>query len=139
MIWILKAELLYRHSVGEQCIRMIEIDSSAVLEDVHFAIQKAVNFDNDHLYAFYISRTDRSRDKDYLDEENGMIYEITLEELFPLEKRKQLYYLFDFGDTWLFKLSRSRKKPSAPVEGVEYPRIIESIGESPDQYPSYED
>ena len=32
----------------------IEIESSSTLEDLHFAIQSAVGFDNDHLYEFYI-------------------------------------------------------------------------------------
>ncbi len=44
---------------GWQCV--MEIDSASTLEDLHLAIQYAVNFENDHLYEFYISRTARGR------------------------------------------------------------------------------
>ena len=54
MIWMLKVELLFGAYAEEECIRVIEIDSSSTLEDLHLAIQDAVDFDNDHLCEFYI-------------------------------------------------------------------------------------
>ena len=35
---------------------VIEIHSSSSLEALHFAIQDALGFDNDHLYEFFIAR-----------------------------------------------------------------------------------
>jgi len=139
MIWILRVELLFGAYAEEECIRVIEIDSSSTLEDLHLAIQDAVDFDNDHLYEFYISRTARSRDRRRFDDENGDIYDVTLESLYPLEKRKTLFYLFDYGDHWLFKITRSRKKPTEPRKGIAYPRVIERVGDSPEQYPIYDE
>jgi len=91
------------------------------------------------LYEFYISRTERSRDRIRFDDENGDIYNVTLESLYPLEKGKKLYYLFDYGDNWLFKITKSRKKPTEPMEGIEYPRVVESVGNNPEQYPIYDE
>jgi len=36
-----------------ECIRVIEIESSASFLQLHEAIQDAVDFDNDHLFQFY--------------------------------------------------------------------------------------
>src|SRR5438093_12511339 len=49
----------YRERVGN--LTVLEIDERATLEDLHLAIQKAVSFDNDHLYDFYASRPYRNR------------------------------------------------------------------------------
>ena len=138
MIWILKIELLFGAYAEEECIRSIEIDSSSTLEDLHLAIQDAVDFDNDHLYEFYISRTERSGDKIRLNDESGDIYNVTLESLYPVEKRKKLYYLFDYGDNWVFQITKSRKKPTEPMKGIEYPRVVERVGSNPEQYPLYD-
>lgn len=94
---------------------------------------------NDHLYRFCIATTARSRNRIGFDDDNGAIYELTLEQLYPLEKGKTLFYLFDYGDEWLFKLSKSRKKPQEAVQGVEYPRVVETIVPNPEQYPIYEE
>lgn len=118
---------------------VLAIDASATLEDLHFAIQEAVGFDNDHLYEFYVARTDRSRERDQFDEENEGIFKMTLKDLFPLPDKKHLYYMFDYGDSWLFKISKTRKKAWEPEPGFTYPRLILETGEKPEQYPSWED
>ena len=138
MIWIMKAELIFGAYAYDDWEGTIEIESSSTLEDLHFALQKILNFDNDHLYEFYVSRTERSHERIRYDDENEMVFDITLEELYPLEKKNKLFYLFDYGDSWTFKLTKSRKKPQAPVHGIEYPRLIEEAGVKPFQYPSWE-
>ena len=139
MIWTLKIELLFGAYAKEECIRTIEIDSSSTLEKLHFVIQAAVEFGNDHLYEFYISRTERSRDRDRFDDENGKLYTLTIEDLYPLEKGRKLYYLFDYVDHWLFKITKIQKKPHEAFEGIEYPRVVEKVGASPEQYPAWDE
>ncbi len=139
MIWTIKVELLLGLYAEEECIRVFEMDSSSTLSDLHIAIQDAVEFDNDHLFMFYIASTYRNRDRITFDMENGNVYDVTLEDIFPLPQGMKLFYLFDFGDEWLFKISKSRKKPQEPKKGVKYPRIIKSIGENPPQYPIWDD
>ncbi len=112
----------------------IEFIEFSTLEDVHGAIQQAVNFDNDHLYEFFVARTDHARERIRYDDENGQIYVTRLHDLFPLPPRKSLFYLFDYGDSWIFKILKSRKKPHEPEVGVTYPRVVNEIGEKPIQY-----
>ena len=138
MIWTIKIELLFGIYADESWNASIELDSMSTLEDLHFIIQDTINFDNDHMYEFYISRTERSRERVTFDDENEKIYETTLENLYPLEKNRKLFYLFDYGDSWLFKITKSRKKPHNPEKGKKYPRIIEVKGKTPEQYPEWE-
>ncbi len=138
MIWILNVELIFGAYAKDAWKGAIEIDSSSTLEDLHFALQKSLNFDNDHMYLFYVSKTERSNNRILYDDENGLIYEKTLEDLYPLGKKNKLFYLFDYGDNWLFKITKSIKKPQRPLQGIEYPRLIEEIGVKPEQYPSCE-
>ena len=59
----------------------------------------------------------------------------TLKDLFPLPKKQSLFYLFDWGDEWVFKISPSRKRPHEPVKRVKYPRVESKSGIKPVQYP----
>lgn len=138
MIWTIKIELLFGIYADESWNASIELDSTSTLEDLHFIIQDTINFDNDNMYEFYISRTERSRERVTFDDENEKIYETTLENLYPLEKNRKLFYLFDYGDSWLFKITKSRKKPHNSEKGKKYPRIIEVKGKTPEQYPEWE-
>jgi len=134
MIWSLTVKCVSGAYLEEECIRVLEVDSNSTLYELHLAIQDAVNFDGDHLFEFYAGRTARSR-KIVFDEEEAD--NISLEQVYPLDKGLQLYYFFDFGDSWRFKITKSRKKPTPPEEGVAYPRVIEKMGKDPEQYPMY--
>lgn len=57
----------------------------------------------------------------------------TLEEL-GLEQGQTFMYLSDYGDEWRFKVRVHAIIDDAP-EG-DYPRIVESVGKAPEQYPS---
>ena len=53
-------------------------------------------------------------------------------------KPKQLFfYLFDFGDEWWHEITV--ESIDTPAEKGKYPRVVDSRGESPPQYPDYED
>ena len=135
MIYNLTIELVY----ADDWNVTIEIDSDFSLEDLHNVIQEAIEFDNDHMYEFYVARTERSRDREVFDSQGEEIYTTTLESLYPLPKARKLYYMFDYGDSWLFKITKSRKKPHDPVTDIHYPRIIKEVGEKPVQYPEWDE
>lgn len=139
MIWLFKVQLLFGAYAEEEWEGEIEIESSDTLEDLHFAIINAVGFDNDHLYEFYISRTERSRDKLRFDNDNGEIYNRTMESLYPLGKGRKLFYLFDYGDHWLFKITKSRKKPQEKQPWHKYPKLVSVKGTAPEQYPVWDE
>ncbi|HFE49067.1 MAG TPA: hypothetical protein ENJ21_07090, partial [Chromatiaceae bacterium] len=96
MIWTIKIKLLSGSYADADWEGSLEIESSSSLLALHYAIQRAVDFDNDHLYRFFVARTPRSRETIDLDDESG----VAIEQVFPLEKGRKLFYLFDFGASW---------------------------------------
>ncbi|WP_374238946.1 hypothetical protein [Thiocapsa sp. N5-Cardenillas] len=119
----------------------VALDAASTLADVHGVIQQAVEFDNDHLYGFFVARTPRSRDRVRYDGEDDYgraddtLVTTTLESLFPLPKDRRLFYLFDYGDSWIFEISRTRKKPFEAASDEDYPCLISEHGDKPQQYP----
>ncbi|MEA3438083.1 MAG: hypothetical protein U9R43_16590 [Thermodesulfobacteriota bacterium] len=118
-----------------------EVPDICSLFDVHLFIQNIINFDNDHLFEFYAGRNDRNR-KIKFSGDSGSPYDggdyesILLKDIYPLKGLK-LYYLFDFGDNWLFEIRKSRKK-AKPLQDTEYPRIVSDNGVKLRQYTDYD-
>ena len=139
MILTLKVKLIGGMNAKGDWQGVIEIDADDTLEDLHFAIQKAVNFDNDHMYEFRIGRTERSRDREVFDDETGNVYEQTIGGLYPLPDKKSLYYLFDYGDDWFFKIVKTQKTYPEPQPDVSYPRLVQETGDKPEQYPAWDE
>ena len=120
--------------------RKIEMRADQTLENLHFAIQNAYGWDADHLYSFFMSGKAWDESTEYCLPEGytsgpGNVQTTTLEEL-NLKPKQEFMYLFDYGDEWRFKVRVHAINPDAP-EG-DYPRIVESVGEAPEQYPSWE-
>ncbi|MEA3351043.1 MAG: hypothetical protein U9Q82_10510 [Chloroflexota bacterium] len=175
--------------------RKIEMLADQTLEDLHFAIQSAYDWDSDHMYSFFMSGkawdnnteyclpegvdpwggsvdVDEEEDDDELPETTREELEANLREFFDdemtmveikafwddffaeeetnapgdvrtttieslaLEIGKTFMYLFDYGDEWRFKLRVHAIDSDAPKS--EYPKIVESVGEAPSQYPDWE-
>lgn len=135
MIWTLDIKLVQGLYATGPWQGTIAIDAASTLEDLHYAIQRAVDFDDDHLYELFIARGPHSRDRVRFGNEDEELYTRTIESLFPLPKDRRLYYLFDYGDSWLFQIARNRAKPFEAQAGVEYPVLIVEKGEKPPQYP----
>ncbi|WP_295584563.1 hypothetical protein [uncultured Lamprocystis sp.] len=136
MIWTLQIKLLAGRWASNDWAATIALNASSTLEDLHHIIQQAVDFDDDHLYGFFVARTPHSRDRvRYDDDEDEGPLSTTLEQLFPLPKDRKLFYRFDYGDDWIFQISRTRSKPFAAEPGIHYPRLIGQSGEKPSQYP----
>ena len=110
--------------------RTIEVKEDFTLQNLHKYIQKIIGFDDDHLYEYYVGKNPRNR-------AYPLQKTTKLNEIYPLIGHK-IYYLFDFGDRWLFQIKKSTKKK---IEGKEtkYPVLILSSGINPEQYPEYED
>ena len=179
--------------------RKIEMRADQTLEDLHFAIQDAYDWDADHLYSFFMSGKawDTSTEyclpegcdplgepmydeeeeewpeltaeerkeslrallgggegmtveemeahlaafwEEYLAEEDlgpGNVQTTTLEEL-NLKSGQEFMYLFDYGDEWRFKVRVHAINENADPD-AEYPRLVESVGEAPEQYPAWDE
>ncbi|MCI0428470.1 MAG: plasmid pRiA4b ORF-3 family protein [Nitrospiraceae bacterium] len=119
--------------------RVIEIRGDQTLEDLHYAIFKAYDRWDEHLYEFQFGK--RPFDPD------GIRYGVpgprpgkkghrdarttTLDEL-DLEPERVFGYWFDFGDDWYHQIQVERIEQAIPT--VTYPRVIKRVGKSPPQY-----
>lgn len=110
--------------------RVIEVKEDFTFRQLHKYIQKLVNFDDDHLYEFYVGKNPRNRSRE-------IPKSASLNKIYPLTGYK-IYYLFDFGDCWLFQIKRLRNKLEEDIT-IKYPRLVKSVGVNPEQYPEYEE
>ena len=136
---------LYRFKVAlgwnKRVWRVIELLDNQTLEEFHNIIQEAFDWDDDHLYAFYVSNrtndwvTSISRPIDF-EYDPPHSDEVTLKML-DLKTGQHLQYVFDFGDHLDHDIELMHIG-KLPPEGT-FPRIVLSRGEAPAQYPSIKD
>lgn len=125
-------------SAGTGCYRHIQISKNATLYKLHKAIINAFDFEDDHAHAFFMDNHYWSgyaaffSMKMHGDERLTKSYKL---EKLNLSKGDQFKYLFDFGDEWRFQCKVLRELE----EQIDIPQIIRSVGESPEQYPEWED
>ena len=124
-------------SLESECVRVIEVESSISLEDLHFEILHSVGFDDDHLYDFFLANSPRGG-RDVIverDDYGEADYSTALiDSVFPTG-RKRLYYLFDYGDNWLFEVRKTRGEKEKDSKSI-YPRVVDKRGPNPEQYPA---
>lgn len=120
------------------CSRTIRMNLSDSLYDLHMMIQEAFDFDDDHMFEFYVGK--EPFQKTYTIPEavhsgdEGSVYATALGEL-ALGKGKKFTYLFDFGDSWWFEI-----KVVKIADGfVPKPVIIEAENPAPMQYPMWDE
>jgi hypothetical protein len=119
--------------------RTLAIRGDQTLDDLHLVLQDAFEWENDHLYAFWLSgRIWDGGESAYMAPFELDPAEKSTEERIDrlgLELGQRIAYVFDFGDEWHVEL---RVEAIAPAEPGEYPRILASRGDPPPQY-VYED
>jgi hypothetical protein len=74
--------------------------------------------------------------EDVVQETKRDVRRVKIEEL-CLKVGKQFMYLFDYGDEWRFKVKVTAINPNAA--DADYPKIVQSVGEAPPQYPDIEE
>jgi hypothetical protein len=120
----------------------VEVPESTTLSDLHHTIQRLVDFDDDHLHEFFAGRNWRDRRVTFgepatpLELNEGE--EAPLSDVFPLPKGHKLYYHFDFGDDWLFEITRRPDAKQADPK-AKYPRLVKEKGHRPKQYAGEDD
>lgn len=124
----------FKVGLSKRVWRKINLSHKHTLADFHNAIQEAFDFNNDHLYGFFVGGNERNGKPIYCEDAGDG--EITAEEMeigdLKLYEGAQMLYLFDFGAEWKFNVELLQINEAAPLP-IE-PEIIESKGESPDQY-----
>ncbi|MHB8127192.1 MAG: IS1096 element passenger TnpR family protein [Desulfitobacteriaceae bacterium] len=118
--------------------RRIVLSGKHTLEDMHMIIQEAFEFNNDHLYSFFMDGKAWSHNSfkcTYVDQ-GPYVTEAIIGEL-GLESGDEILYLFDYGDQWEFKVLLEHKDEGG--SRVLKPVITARHGESPEQYPSWDE
>lgn len=127
-------EVSLRHT---DCVRVIRMNLDDSLYALHDAIQRAVSFDDDHLFSFTVGAGMMKRT--YLPSEamnrNTDLSVATLLGELDLRKGQKFSYLFDFGDMWEFDIRVLEIREGE----VEMPEVIRAVGEAPEQYPCLEE
>lgn len=133
--------------------RIIEASGNCTFDDLHDAIFAAFDRFDPHLYSFFITRSD-SKSRRIITQAPEITHPYNLEDLAGygrrrlstaktkiddanLEVKDVFHYLFDFGDDWWHRIRvESVTESSSRKKSV---RILKSVGQSPSQYPDYDD
>lgn len=116
---------------------VIEMRADQTLHDLHHAILDAADFDEDHLYSFYMSgqawdeAAEYSRGHDVRHSSNEKIGSL------PLRMKQRFLYLYDYGDQHEFDVQIIATNAETPRG--RYPRLVERHGVMPPQYPDWDE
>ncbi|HET8523777.1 MAG TPA: hypothetical protein VFL82_11100 [Thermomicrobiales bacterium] len=135
---------------GPEITRDIEVAANQTLADLGQAIPDAYDFNDPHLWSFFLSGKPWDDATAYpLVDDSGGMFDVTpagkatqtLIRDVPYPGRKgdkEFLFLFDFGDEWHFGV-RMLGTNDEPIPGVSYPRVVARQGEAPPQYPDVDD
>ncbi len=132
---------IFHVSLGKEMWRRIAAPAESTLEDLAFAILDSVRFEMDHLWEF--SYTDRTgapvrvqcSDAD-LSPGESPAHEFQISQL-TLQPGEAMIFLFDYGDSWRFKVLLEKVDP--PAARWKKPKVIEKHGKAPEQYPNWDE
>ena len=143
--YIVKVVLLRMgHNVFKKEIsRLIKINGKATLYELHLEIQRAFNWDNDHMFSFFLGDDMCDRENEYsgnpLGEKIKSVWDepsksaaVELRDL-NFQTGSEFIYLFDYGDELVHKIivENIEESTSSKYEAAE---IISEVGKVPDQY-----
>ena len=131
---IFKVTLAGWRGGGGDIWRRIAVPPDASLDTLAGAILGAFKLDDDHLYDFrYRDQRGRSRVYNHPETDEGpFTTEMAVGEI-ELALKDKMRFTFDYGDYWQFDVRRERVESEEGRLGR--PKVIESAGKAPEQYP----
>ncbi len=115
---------------------IIEMGATQTLDDLHLAIQSAAHFDNDHMYAYFLSGRAWDRATKYGHGDTPYSSRIRVGDL-RLRLKQRFLYLFDFGDEHRFNVQLVATSLEPPPH--RHPHVVERHGTMPPQYPHWDE
>ena len=124
--------------------RVIEVRGKHTLEQLHRAIFRAFDREDEHLYEFQFSKIPRDPEAARyvlpIEMEGDLMGtpppagDVSRTKIGSLNLKEgdHFFYWFDFGDDWWHEIRVIEIGKAAP--GEKYPKIVERVGESPAQY-----
>lgn len=127
-----------------EMLRVLDIPAGANFQDLHFAVLDAVNFDTTQLSSFFICNTDWEKKMEITlinmgtDDEDmvPIMKDIKIKD-YEHEVGQKLIFEYDFVLMWRFFLEVI-KVYDTDEPAKNFPKIIESIGDAPKQYETFE-
>jgi hypothetical protein len=123
--------------------REVEVRADQTLADLGEAIPAAFDFDDHHLWSFFLSGKPWDRASEYSCMPDPDLVTSTWKRgadrlrVRDAPAGREFLFLFDYGDEWHFGVRLARTGEVEP--GVRYPRVVAANGEAPPQYPELED
>ncbi|SHG47515.1 plasmid pRiA4b ORF-3 family protein [Ornithinibacillus halophilus] len=135
--------------VGVPVWRKIQVDSEHTFNELHEILQVAFEWENSHLYKFFVKRTHGEQpdtpvsiepkvevqffDESFIDTYDDR--EEILSDWFQLTKDRAVY-MYDFGDDWHHEITLLRILK--PEKDVQYPRCIDALNLAPEEDSRFE-
>jgi hypothetical protein len=128
----------------EEVSRTFEVEGRYTLYDLHLDIQHAFNWDNDHMFSFYLSGRLFDRENEYSGDPLGghitaglkvptrSAAKTQLRDL-ELTENSTFLYLFDYGDELVHEVMVQQIRDKND-EDKKLPTIVSEIGTPPPQY-----
>lgn len=151
VIYQMKIDLIRMgiNEIEEEISRVVEIKDKQTLYDLHMFIQQLFEWDNDHMFSFYLGEKLFDRDNEYsanpLGEHYGSSYGKQSKSAADKELRDlnlpvafSFWYLFDYGDELVHKITVERIREMESEEKG-FPKLIDKIGNVPSQYGVFEE
>jgi hypothetical protein len=120
--------------------RVIAVHDDLTLVDLHYALQSAFGWDDDHLYAFWLDGQFWTRGGEHFTRPcaagdapgapASRSAAVRLDRL-GLTEGRRIAYVFDFGDEWRVRL---RVQQVLAAGRDPSPRLLASVGAAPPQY-----
>jgi hypothetical protein len=128
---------VFKVSLGKSMWRRIALGHTHTLHDLLLAILRSVDFDYDHLYEFrYRDALGRTAEATHPFSDDGVPADTVELGTLPLKPGESMSLVYDFGDNWRFSVKLERIDPPGSVKKL--PKVLESHGKAPEQYPSWD-
>lgn len=135
---------------NESVSRTIQIRGDQTLENLHNVIFDSFDREEEHLYEFQLG-IKRPNDRNAIrytlsqvaedsfvgDNEMAGYVEGTRIDALSLKPKQAFFYWFDFGDDWWHEIRVVGISDEVPKG--KYPKVVERVGESPPQYPDWDE
>lgn len=135
--------------IEEEISRIIEIEDKQTLYDLHINIQQLFDWDNDHMFSFYLGEELFDRDNEYsanplgenivssYGKQSRSATEYELRDL-DLPIGFSFWYLFDYAYELVHKVTVEKIREIEPEESG-FPKLIDRKGNAPPQYGVFEE
>ncbi|MBV8734307.1 MAG: hypothetical protein JO120_05960, partial [Solirubrobacterales bacterium] len=134
-VFVFQAKLLNVSGVSAR----VAVAGHEHLTALHDAIQQAFNWEDDHLYSFWLNGEFWSREGEELvrpgtPDTDSQTADVAVD-AFRLKIGSRIAYVFDYGDEWRVMLTLRERVDAG--DGI--PRVSARRGTAPPQYPTLED